>query len=387
MKIIRRLGCIIGITVITVSIIGCSKKEPVVQETLIEKKDTKVLDVEGNVQVKKSEEIYSDLPIVIDEILVEEGQVVHKGDALFTFNNTEYTSQIETYKSQIKIKEIALEKLKQNVTPTVIEINNLEKEVVNKKKEMNHNLDIQLLEEELAYAKHQLALEEEKYAANEEIYEAGGIAEEVLRGIKENIVAKQNDISALHTKIEKIKCENNQEVQALQDKITAKQQEVTTTDQATKLDMETLEVEIKMLQQNIADLQQKMEKKNIQKNTFIVTADQMIIDKIYCNKGTRIQGNQSVIMTVQNLEDIRVALNIPIEDVNSIAIGDTVNIYPYNQQEDGHKIFGNITSISAKVNEKDKDMITAYVAIKEGAEALIVGSDVNAAVEMSKGGK
>ena len=204
----KRWYFIVGLVLVLGVLSGCNKEiEATQSEVVTEEVTSRRIKVDGTVRCTEKEDIYLEFPAILEKVYVEEGDIVKKGEVLFSFNNEDYIHNITEQENQIKSLELKLKQLQSQQTVGVSEISALKEKLQLKEGYLQNNTNPKMINlvSELELAKEQLGTLQDDYNNNQEVYEAGGVSEKTLIDLKEQISIKENLIKSIEKNIDDLK--------------------------------------------------------------------------------------------------------------------------------------------------------------------------------------
>lgn len=374
-KIVKALG--IAALMLTV---GCNstKEEAVntVEEEVTLPKQS--IEADGEVSIPVCTDINLGFNATITEVKVKDGQVVHKGDILLTFDHQEYLDKIEEQVQQINIKKAELEKLKKTINPLAIEVNGMKSEynVVQGYINNGNNPEVSILESKIKVIDQKLQTANNDYKLKLELYNAGGEANSEVDKIEQNIKELEEERKTVLVEMDKIKENNRLQAEKLKSQINSVAAQISNEDEEIAASVNVLNEEIKYCEMQLNALKERLNKAYIKNNTLIATADNMVIYDINAMNGAQVSGEQSL-MKGMDTNRLIVSLDVPIEDINSVKPGTKVSIKSYADKS--VEILGEVAEISNRVTEVDGDkVVKVEVEVTQNKEQLRIGEEVEA---------
>jgi len=272
--------------------------------------------VSGIVDWANIEEMYSEVGGIIEEILVNEGDRVTKGQPLFRLSYDE--DEINT-----KLKEIEINKKK-----LYADIENLEAKI-NETKNIISNpalaKDLTKIMNMINKMENQIKVSEEEYAKLEILYENGAIPKMELDNSKNALENLKYDLQGL---------KNDYEIayESYKDNLISLEQSLI----SKKFDVDNLVNQEEIYKKTIFDYK---------KNTVIAAPKDAVVISIPLKAGQYINQNQLMIsFGIGN--DFKIVADVPIYN-NFIAVGDICYL-----TNSSHTLEGIVTKVSSEENNK-----------------------------------
>ena len=374
----KRWYFIVGLVLVLGVLSGCNKEiEATQSEVVTEEVTSRSIKVDGTVRCTEKEDIYLEFPAILEKVYVEEGDIVKKGEVLFSFNNEDYIHNITEQENQIKSLELKLKQLQSQQTVGVSEISALKEKLQLKEGYLQNNTNPKMINlvSELELAKEQLGTLQDDYNNNQEVYEAGGVSEKTLIDLKEQISIKENLIKSIEKNIEDLKSSSQLEVEDIRASIDSKKVALSNAENTLAGDIEQTNIQLQMAKDTLTHLKEKLNKAYIKNQTVITTSDNMIISEVACHKGTRTSGKEVTLIKAISQDSLIVTLEVPAEEVGYLSIGQEVNIDAYIDEVN---ICGTVKRVSQKAITNDEDFVAVDIEITEGKEYLRDGVAVEA---------
>ncbi|MEC1722556.1 HlyD family secretion protein [Schinkia azotoformans] len=270
----------------------------------------------GIVQWANTEDIYSEVEGTIEEIFVEEGERITKGQPLFHLQND---------KAEIvnRLKEIEINKKKLQV-----ELEEIEMQINDAKNVISHPTaanDLVKIDIQISKLESQRNSAEDEYNKYKILYEEGAISKQELDNKKTILQNLEYDWQSLKNEYEKV-------YKAYQDDLSALNQGLA----SKKLDFTNL-----LNQEDIY----KKELSDYENNTVVTAPRDATVILIPVKKGQYINSNQRM-MSFGVGNDFEIIGEIPLDN-NFIAIDDTCQL-----TNSSHAFEGVVTQITATENSK-----------------------------------
>lgn len=220
----KAVGAVLLLLVVAAGVFMLTKKEKKseLKEVIVKKVTTdrfiESIKVEGDIEIKDEKEIFLSKNQRVENVFVEEGDEVKKGEILISFDPDERESIIRNIK--MKELEIEREKLKQKeykFETSGINVESAKKEI--EKLEGNRNIlsqKVKTAEMEKKNLEFNLETREKELEVKRKIYEAGGISFTELKDFENSVNELKKDVAAKENSIEEAKynqAENQRELE------------------------------------------------------------------------------------------------------------------------------------------------------------------------------
>ena len=190
------------------------------------------LNVYGDVKVDRSQEFVIDFPAKIETIFINDGDLVKKGDKLIALDLKDYLLEIQLKENEVQILESQLKKLSENSNPLMPDISRIQNELRIKENYLltGEDPDLIPLKNRLEIIEKAIAISQQEYEANQELFEMGAITEKELKQseqiYKSNLKDKEDTLMA----IEKVKSNRRIEVDGLKTQLESISRQAANTD-------------------------------------------------------------------------------------------------------------------------------------------------------------
>lgn len=335
------------------------------------------LNVYGDVKVDRSQEFVIDFPAKIETIFINDGDLVKKGDKLIALDLKDYLLEIQLKENEVQILESQLKKLSENSNPLMPDISRIQNELRIKENYLltGEDPDLIPLKNRLEIIEKAIAISQQEYEANQELFEMGAITEKELKQseqiYKSNLKDKEDTLMA----IEKVKSNRRIEIDGLKTQLESISRQAANTDKQKLYETEELSIRIESAKLQVNAMKSKLNRAFIQDNYIVVPEDNLIIYDIYCKEGSRI-GPEQALLKAMYQDTMMVIADIPEESISLVSAGaEAIIVPPY---ENGEEITGRIRTISNRAVEKDGDIyLEAIIDIEKGKELLKPGMTVD----------
>lgn len=366
-------------------LVGCGQVQDTETETVVTPVWHETIDVDGRVEATENEELYLAFPAKIKAIHIKDGEVVNKGQALFTLDTTDYEEVISEKKGEIALLQAELDALKNPENTLVADLQYVQEQIKVKEDYKNNETDpeIKQLKNNITLLNEELIRLKSDYETSKKLSEVGGVSEKSLQEIKDMISAKEKEIENVENSIVAYKTNINLELSQLESKAQSLNLQMSETDRTNAANMKVLQVKLDNANAQLSNLKQKYDTVTLKEGQLLAQKNQLLVYDIKCVVGSPVAANTQLLARCANLESIIVKIDIPIEDLLSVQVGNQVVINAYNEQT--QEIIGRISRLSNHAIDKDGDSyIEAEVEITEGKELLQVNAQLDGTIYLSE---
>ncbi len=347
MKKLVIIICLLGMILFAV---GCEQKNA--ENAMAQQQDQdqsktpiqQTVQAFGAVKTKQIRGVMVDLPASIENIHVQAGQKVKKGDTLITLSLKEIEEQIKEKEDSLKVAKLELQKLLEDVgSKTNEEIDN-EPEVMQAKNNMETNrIEYEKLEKDLQN--------------KETILKQGAISQSDFNDFKIIVEQKQKEIENDKIRLEdlknKLRISNNKDA----------------------LDVKIKKQNIASLESQLQALKDKIAESGIKGNKIICDISNGVIEKINTAAGDRLSGEKQI-MSILDLDTLIVQANVPEDFIKDIKIGSEAVITPLANPDKEYQ--GTVSGISnMAVQENGETVVPVEISITTADEFLLPNFNIN----------
>ncbi|MGE4283957.1 MAG: HlyD family secretion protein [Clostridia bacterium] len=347
MKKLLTTACILGIILVTVSCAQKPQTNPVdtqPEQGQPEEAAQQTVQAFGIIKTKQIKGIMIDLPAVIEKVHVQEGQKVKKGDTLITLSLKEIEEQIKEKEDSLKIAQLELQKLMEDVSGKVSGSVDYEPDIMQAK----NNLE----KDQTEYEKLKKDLEN-----NDSLLREGAISQNEYDELKITVEQKQKEMENAKIKLDDLK----------------KQQTITNTKDT--LDIAIKKQNIASLESKLQTLKDKIEESGIQGNKIICDIENGIIEKINNSAGDRLN-DEKQIMSILDTDTLIVEANVAEDFIKDIKTGNKAIISPL--ADAGKEYQGTVARISnMAIEENGETVVPVEISIDKIDEFLLPNFNVN----------
>lgn len=375
---------ILGVLVASL-LMGCGQVKEVETETIATPVWDQTIDVDGKVEATEREELYLGFPAKIKAIHIKDGDIVSKGQALFTLDTKDYDEIIEEKEGEIAVLQAELEALKDPKNTLIADLQYVEEQIKVQQDYKNNETapEIKKLKNNITVLNEEITTLKADYETNKKLQEVGGVSEKSLQEIKDKISAKEKELENAESSIAEYKTNIDLELSKLASQKQSLNLQMSETDRANAAQMKVLQVKIDNANMQLSNLKQKYQTVTLSKGQLLSQKDQLLVYDIQGFVGSQVAANTQFLARCANLNSIIVTIDVPVEDLLRVKIGDKVTINAYNEQT--QEIEGTISHLSSHAIDKDGDSyIEAEVEITRGKELLQVDAQIDGTIYLSE---
>lgn len=337
------------LTAMILSAAGCGKKDAGDAMTQQDQEQAQApvqqtVQAFGTVKTKQIKGIMLDLPASIEKIHVQEGQKVKKGDVLITLSLKEIEEQIKEKEDSLKIAELELEKLLEDMGD-----------------KNNENIDDEpeMIQANNALEKIQIEYEtlEKDFKNKETMLKSGAIPQNEFDDSKAALEQKQREIENEKIKLQdlknKLRISNNKDA----------------------LDIKIKKQNIASLKSQLQTLKDKIAESGIQGNEIICNISNGVIEKINNAAGDRLNAEKQI-LSILDLDTLIVQANVAEDFIKDIKVGSKAIINPLANPDKEYE--GTISRISnMAVQENGETVVPVEITLTEVDDSLLPNFNMN----------
>ncbi|MDW7674079.1 MAG: efflux RND transporter periplasmic adaptor subunit [Bacillota bacterium] len=356
---------------------GCGQQEEAANEPIEVAPVTNKVDVFGVVKSIKATNITLDFPGIIEEVLVQEGDLVEKGTPLFIINFDSFLTEIQKLEG-----ELAIANLEQNkIRNTIVSLQNKEKQTAGEIELSVASLEDDLKSKktvtDLAFAEelHQRALSE--LAAYEKLFQSGAISLSQLEQYQLKAAEREQEINSLKHAIENDDYTKAAELERLKLKAyTLDNISLAISEAQNQLMIQQRRIE--QLKLELASLKQQLNKNYLDGNKVVANLNKGVVSNSSHKNGDFITPTDSL-LTLISLEKLVVEADVVEEFMADISLGAEAVIVPLADKSREYR--GQITKISSKAIVKNGETIVPVeISIINQDEFLLPNFNVDVAI-------
>lgn len=325
---IRKVLAAIISGVMLFSLYGCTGEDTPAPtgNTAVSTKDTsqskQYVEAYGKVKAGKTQSMYLDFPITIEDVYIKNGQRVKKGDKLLKIDTSKYDGSIQDKEQELKIAELTLQK-SGLITDTASELKKLKNDISNAKSVYESDKD-KLAKQELLFKAKAVSL------ADVEEYKA------TLGASKKALDDAEFALEAYNNKIRDLSGSLKYDIAIQNEKVSK------------------LKAELSLMKANID--------KSFLKDGFVISElDNGSIVNFDKSKGEYVEEDKQLCSMV-DLDSMTVQAEVPEEFYKDIRAGANVQIIP--TADKSKKYSGKVTYISNELVQKTTEsVVTVEISI------------------------
>jgi HlyD family secretion protein len=346
---IKRLAIILLFTALVSFSTACSSKDDKAKS--VSTGNTNVVQsihTYGIVKCPDIKNIYVDFPAVVDKVHVDIGQKVKIGDLLVSLNKDSAMEQLKNKEQNLKIANMQLDKIKNNINILQNELRLLKKSADEKVYALKNGTDLDIIKitNSLEKEKNELVNLQKEIDKNESLLKSGAIAEKELDIIKDGFEEKKISINEIKLSLEMLNLSKKKELDQLKQDISSKELQLE--------DIKTSEVKIQeeniaILEDDLNSIKVKLDKDFLKGNGIYSTANG-IVDEIGYSPGEKIIDSKKVLSIVNN-KNLIIEADIVEEQI--IFVKQDMEVTFTIQSQKAKKYSGKVISISNKAESKN----------------------------------
>lgn len=327
---------------------GCGKKDAKDAMAQQEQEQSKAptqqtVQAFGVVKTKQVKGIMVDLPASIAKVHVQEGQRVKKGDVLITLNLKEIEEQIKEKEDSLKIAELELQKLLEDIGDNNKNID-YEPEIIQARNDLEKGqIEYEKLEKDL---KNKEAMLKEGAIPQSEYDDSKAILEQKQKEL-------ENDKIRLEDLRNKQRASNNKDA----------------------LDIKIKEQNITSQKSQLQTLKDKIAESGIKGNEIICDVSNGVIEKINNAAGDRLNAEKQI-MSILDLDTLIIQAKVAEDFIKDIKVGSKAIISPLANPDKEYE--GTISRISnMAVQENGETVVPVEITLTKLDDSLLPNFNIN----------
>ncbi len=336
----------------------------------------------GEVVAETEEKICLDFPAKITKVNIQEGDLVKKGDILFTLDFSDYLYDMSIQENLITSYEAQLDGLISQANPYYSQMETIKKDLKTKRDYMANDTDprLQELYNKIAVLEEQRALLKDQLDANQALFEIAAISEQTLKQDEKAYNDVQRNIETLQANITLLKTNYQQEITSLQNNLENLRLTASNTDADLNTRTKSLQVQLKGASLTLEHMKSKLKKPYFKDNQIIAPNDDLIVAGLYCTQGELL--NNTNLISLLHQDSIYIRADIPEEDLSKIKLGDRVSIHLADDNLTTSPVTGKVRHVSNMALVKEGDtVVEAEIEVTEGKSLLKPGLTVDLTLE------
>jgi multidrug resistance efflux pump len=385
-----KLVLVVGLITLLLFTLGCSSDEEAAQDQAADSSEEEVatINVFGTTKAKQERNLMLDLEAKIEEIHVEEGARVTKGDRLVTLDLSEVQDELASKQRELKVAKNRLETMSDK---REVEIEELEAELTTKQElyerkqqrleEKKQQLaaesapEIKKLINKLKLRKKLYRQAEKELTRKEELLAKGAITEQEVIAFRETVDNKKEAAEEIQLTLAEVKENRRRAIEELKDSLIQEQQVIKTLKAQLKKyklnssqDYLTQQAKVERLTQEINQLQTKLSKDYFNDKQIVATVEKGVVSEINYKPGDFVNSEQKL-FTILNIERLIVEADIPEEFIQYVEEGEGVTISPLAAEDQNYE--GIIDEIRGKALERGGEtVVPAKISITDADQFL-----------------
>ncbi len=313
--------------------------------------------ITGSVEEVNKKEVTSSTPIKVSEVLVEKGDVVQKGDLLFTADLESMNKDLDQLKVNFEIQKLTMEKLEA-----------LSGSSDNTSLELALKLSKLGLDSAQRFYESQLANLEK----NQTLFDNGVLSVSELDGLKSSVTEAESQLST--SKIS---------YQRSQADLSSLRKQTTNSDRSTEIDMEIQQMNLDSMAINITNLNEQID----EIEALTMTTMNGVVTELNIYNG-EMSSSMTPLVVIRDVEDLKIVANIREYDVGDVEIGQEVLISGDAIGKD-EEVLGTVSYIApiaaqTVVNNRQVTAIEVEIAVDEGTKFIKPGYTTECEIVTSK---
>ncbi len=313
--------------------------------------------ITGSVEEVNKKEVTSSTPIKVSEVLVEKGDVVQKGDLLFTADLESMNKDLDQLKVNFEIQKLTMEKL----------------EALSGSSD-NTSLELALKLSKLGLDSAQRFYESqlENLEKNQTLFDNGVISVAELDGLKSSVTEAESQLST--SKIS---------YQRSQADLSSLRKQTENSDRSTEIDMEIQQMNLESMAMNITNLNEQID----EIKALTMTTMNGVVTELNIYNG-EMTSSMAPLVVIRDIEDLKIVANIREYDVGDVEVGQEVLISGDAIGKD-EEVLGTVSFIApiaaqTVVNNRQVTAIEVEIAVDEGTKFIKPGYTTECEIVTSK---
>jgi multidrug resistance efflux pump len=353
--------------------------DQLVNAVVTEEKSAGSIEVFGEVVALDSKDICVDFPAFIQDIYVQEGQTIKKGDKLINLNYNQFKNEIEKKSKEIELKNLELQSSKVNINAKENELHILQSKLKEKVNHLSKNTDpdMQILNSDLEKAMKELETARKDYEDSKQLFDIGAVSQRQLEEYKEIVDTKEKAKKDILQKLEKYKNSLNEEVNRLTTDISYKKVDLARVQGGSISALEQQKIVIESYELDMNTMKNKIDKSYIVMDDIVSDIQNGIVSKITCTEGSPVgTSGISNLLSIIDADSIQIIADVPEEFIKDVKFGAECNITSYYDKS--KVIEGKVIQISEMaIKQNGEKVVKVYISIEEKNNPLKPGFSVD----------
>jgi multidrug resistance efflux pump len=391
--------------VVTSLVIGCSKQEEKATQPANEdiKEEINTIDVFGEIKTKQEKNIRLELNARVAKVAVETGDLVAQNDKLLTLDLTKAKGKLAHKRNSLQAAKNKLEKIERGGEINFEQLKNqlrteekLEEVTTKKLTETRSELtkqsspDLKKLASKLKTEKELYQQKKEELAQQKKLLNKEVIAQHEFDQFKQSVARQKQVVENLKLGLAETKYNKKQEIKNLKTELINHKQVIK--DLKLKLNEHKYqqqhnylaqEVEVKQLTREINQLETELNKSFLEDNQIISDIQEGVVSDIGYKEGDIITEEKKIISII-DLDDLVVEVDIPEEFIKDVKLGASATIIPLANRD--KKYQGKVIKIDNRALERGGEtVIPAEISIDNKDEFLRPNFNVDVKIKRKEG--
>ncbi len=367
-------GLTILIIVITIFIQKRNSIEAMqAEDTFVTANQTAEIEAWGEVRYSHIENISIDIPAVVTDVTVKEGERVMLGQPLVTLDLSEYNGNIEKLKQQLSADQAALPAAAQDISALQADIAQMQSEIARKNEEYNNstNADLQLLQNSLNLAQKELENTKNDLQNYQSLYDAQAVPETTLNQYKTALDQCQKAVYDVKATIQKTKTALKDELNQLNISLKSKETQLSQLQLGNSANVTKQQSGISATQVDLNIMMSKTAKDYFKDNQIVSNVKNGIVQNIAVSDGDYlgVQGMPTKVLQIIDADSITVSAEVYEEFIGSVQVGESVRIVPTSAPD--ISLTGTVTQIPDLAVEKDGRRIVRVLIKSDDPNSLL----------------
>lgn len=367
-----------GLTILIIAItIFIQKRNSIeamqAEDTFVTANQTAEIEAWGEVRYSHIENISIDIPAVVTDVTVKEGERVMLGQPLVTLDLSEYNGNIEKLKQQLSADQAALPAAAQDISALQADIAQMQSEIARKNEEYNNstNADLQLLQNSLNLAQKELENTKNDLQNYQSLYDAQAVPETTLNQYKTALDQCQKAVDDVKATIQKTKTALKDELNQLNISLKSKETQLSQLQLGNSANVTKQQSGISATQVDLNIMMSKTAKDYFKDNQIVSNVKNGIVQNIAVSDGDYlgVQGMPTKVLQIIDADSITVSAEVYEEFIGSVQVGESVRIVPTSAPD--ISLTGIVTQIPDLAVEKDGRRVVRVLVKPDDPNSLL----------------
>ncbi len=367
-----------GLTILIIAItIFIQKRNSIeamqAEDTFVTANQTAEIEAWGEVRYSHIENISIDIPAVVTDVTVKEGERVMLGQPLVTLDLSEYNGNIEKLKQQLSADQAALPAAAQDISALQADIAQMQSEIARKNEEYNNstNADLQLLQNSLNLAQKELENTKNDLQNYQSLYDAQAVPETTLNQYKTALDQCQKAVDDVKATIQKTKTALKDELNQLNISLKSKETQLSQLQLGNSANVTKQQSGISATQVDLNIMMSKTAKDYFKDNQIVSNVKNGIVQNIAVSDGDYlgVQGMPTKVLQIIDADSITVSAEVYEEFIGSVQVGESVRIVPTSAPDTS--LTGTVTQIPDLAVEKDGRRVVRVLIKSDDPNSLL----------------